>query len=247
MAANFPGAVCTAGNCPNAVDAVNAGVGNRDQVIRNSSAILLRILPDFANANGADIAGLDLNVSYRFDTDYGTFRLGTQAAWIRQFDVTADDGAGNQVTFDGVGNYNSTNPVARPLPEWKVNGTFTWSYDNHRVFILTRYVGQLESDVPAGTRGFFAATARLAGNDSVANDLTDDKIEGMVTVDFQYNYNFRDSLPFLGNFMSDANATFGIQNLFDAEAPNIAVVTAFDGTLHDGRGRIFFARLSGSL
>ncbi len=224
------------------IDAVNAGVGNRRQIIRNSSAILLRILPDFANANGADINGLDVTASYRWDNDWGNWRVGVQGAWIETFDVEVPNSSGGVTVFDGVGNYNQGNPVARPLPEFKVNGTLSWSRDKHRVFAIAKWVDELETDIPAGTRGFFAATARLAGNDSVARDLTDDEIEDFLTVDVQYNYNFGE----LGWF-SDSNLTLGVQNIFDEEPPHIAVVTAFDGTLHDGRGRLFFVRMGASM
>jgi hypothetical protein len=144
--------------------------------------------------------------------------------------------------FDAVGNYNSTNPVARPLPEWKVNGTLSWSMDNHRAFLIVKYVDDLESDIPAGTRGFFAGTARLAGNGSVAADLGDTKIESMTTADLQYTYSFGER-----GWLSDSNVTLGIQNVTDEEPPVIGVVTAYDGTLHDGRGRLWFLRVGGSL
>ncbi len=223
-------------------DAAMLADRNFDQIIRNSSGILLRILPDFANANGADISGLDTNIAYRFDNDWGNWRVGLQAAWIETYDVEVPNDDGTATTFDGVGNYNSNNPVARPLPEWKVNATLSWAMNNHRVFALVRWVDEVETDIPAPTRGFFAAVARLAGNNSVADDLADEEIEDMTTVDIQYNYNFGEQW-----FLADSNLTLGIQNVFDEEAPAIAVVTAFDPTLHDGRGRIFFARLAGSM
>ena len=241
VTANIPGATCVAGNCPDAFQ-VPDSARNARQIVRNDQGILLRILPDFANANGADISGLDLNASYRFDNDWGNWRVGLQAAWIETFDVEVPNSAGGVTVFDGVGNYNSTNPVARPLPEFKVNATLSWSKDNHRVFALVKWVDELETDIPAGTRGFFAAVARLAGNNSIASELTDDVIDDMTTVDLQYNYSFGET-----SFLSDANVTLGIQNLFDEEPPGIAVVTAYDGRLHDGRGRIFFLRLSGSM
>jgi outer membrane receptor protein involved in Fe transport len=240
--ANVDGATCVAGNCPEAFQAVNAGIGNRDQIVRNSSGILLRILPDFANANGADVRGLDLDSSYRFDNDWGNWRVGFQAAWIETFDVEVPNRAGGVTVFDGVGNYNMSNPVARPLPEWKLNASLGWSLENHRVFALLRHTGEVDSDIPAGTRGFFAGTARLAGNDAVANDLGDDKIESFTTLDVQYNYNFGEV-----GFLNDATFTFGIQNLWDEEAPHIAVVTAFDPRLHDGRGRLFFTGIKASM
>jgi iron complex outermembrane receptor protein len=240
--ANVPGATCVAGNCPEAFQAVNAGVGNRSQVIRNAQGVLLRTLPMFANANGADIRGMDLSASYRFDNDWGNWRVGVQAAWIETYNVQVKNSAGGITEIDGVGNYNQSNPVARPLPEWKVNGTLSWSKDNHRLFAMVKWVDELESDIPAGTRGFFAAVARMAGNDAVAGDLGDAIIEDFTTVDLQYNYNFGEQV-----FMSDTNLTLGIQNLFDEEPPHIAVVTAYDGRLHDGRGRMFFLRVSGSM
>lgn len=237
------GGVCDQGNCADAPTAIAAGVGNRDQIIRNAQGILLRILPNFENANGADINGMELDTSYRFDNSLGNFRIGLQAAWVKTYDVEVPNSNGiGSVTLDGVGNYNSTNAVARPLPEYKINGTFAWSKDNHRVFALVRWVDEIESDVPAGTRGFFATGARLAGNNSVANDLADTEIESMTTVDLQYNYSFGET-----GFLNDANLTLGVQNMFDEEAPIIGVVTAFDGTLHDGRGRIWFARIGASL
>ena len=240
--ANVPGATCTASNCPQAFQAVNAGVGNRRQIIRNDSGILLRILPDFANANGADVRGLDLDSSYRFDTSWGNWRVGVQAAWIETYEVEVPNSSGGVTVHDGVGNYNSTNPVARPLPEWKVNANLSWSMNDHRVFALLKYVDEVETDVPAGTRGFFAGTARLAGNDSVADDLGDTKIESFTTLDVQYTYSFGE----LG-ILNDSSLTFGVQNLLNEEAPHIAVVTAFDPRLHDGRGRIFFTRVSASM
>jgi outer membrane receptor protein involved in Fe transport len=220
------------------IEGMNAGVGNRAQVIRNPQAILLRVLPDFANANEATISGVDINTSYSFDTGIGNWRVGLQSAWIEEYEVEDENGR----VFDAVGNYNSTNPVARPLPEWRINGTLNWNWENHRAFLIVKYVDELESDISAGTRGFFAATARLGGNDSVANDLADTKIESMTTADIQYTYTFGE----LG-LLADSAVSLGVMNFTNEEAPNIAVVTAFDGTLHDGRGRMWFLRLQGSM
>jgi outer membrane receptor protein involved in Fe transport len=41
--------------------------------------------------------------------------------------------------------------------------------------------------------------------------------------------------------------TFGVQNITDEEPPWVPVNTGFDATLHDPRGRVWFARFSGSL
>ena len=49
------------------------------------------------------------------------------------------------------------------------------------------------------------------------------------------------------NNSEGSSFTLSIQNLLNEEAPNIAVVTAFDPRLHDGRGRVFFTRVSASM
>ncbi|MCZ6854488.1 MAG: TonB-dependent receptor, partial [Gammaproteobacteria bacterium] len=237
--ANLGGSCATNEQCY--IDAVNAGVGNRAKVIRNTQAILLRILPEFANANGADISGIDLNTSYTFDTGIGNFRIGAQAAWLEEYEVVATTGGVTQV-FDAVGNYNSTNPVARALPEWRVNGTLNWNYNNHRAFLIVKWVDEIESDIPLGTRGFFAATARLGGNPGIAGDFFDTKIESMTTADVQYTYTFNDV-----GILQNTAVTLGIMNVTNEEPPLIANVTAYDGTIHDGRGRMWFFRVRGSL
>ena len=224
------------------IDAVDAGVGNREQIIRNPEAVLLRILPDFENANSADIGGVDIDTSYTFDSGIGNWRIGFQAAYLDEYDVDVPNTAGGTTKFDAVGNYNSQNPVARPLPEWRFNTTVNWSYNNHRAFLIVRYVDEIDSDVPAGTRGFFAATAALAGNNSVSQDLQDDKIEDMTTADIQYTYSFGET-----GFLQNTAVSLGVMNFTNEEAPAIAVVTGYDGTLHDGRGRMWFMRLNASM
>ncbi len=237
IATNVPGSTCVSNNCPDAVAAIEAGVGNRRQVIRNASGILLRILPDLANADSAEVNGMDLTVSYRWDNDWGSWRVGAQSAWARTYDVQI---GGN--TIDAIGSYNFTNNVARPLPEWKVNLSASWSRDNHRLYALARYIDEVDEDIPLGTAGFFAAVARLAGNDTIANDMADGVIEDMITVDLQYNYNFGETA-----FFSDTNVTVGIQNIFDEEPPVVSYITAYDPRLHDARGRIFFMRVGASI
>jgi iron complex outermembrane receptor protein len=227
---------------PQWIEAVDMGVGNREQVVRNGQAILLRVLPDFANANGADVSGMDINTSYTFDSGIGNWRIGLQAAWMESY--TVESAAG--VVSEGVGSYNQNNAVARPLPEWRVNGTLNWNWNNHRAFLIVKYVDSLITDISPGTTGFFAATARLAGNDGVADDLTkqasDGIIPSMTTADIQYTYSFGEMGILRGSAVS-----LGIMNFTNEEAPAIGLVTAYDGTLHDGRGRMWFLRLQGSM
>ena len=219
------------------VDAVNAGTGNREQVIRNSQAIMLRVLPNFSNAQSATASGVDLNSSYSFETNWGSWRVGLQAAYFREYEVTQADGT----VTDAVGSYNFANTVARPLPELLWNATLSWSMNNHRAFMIVKYVDDVDEDIPAGTAWFFQNVTAAAGNTSTANDMNDGEIEEMYTVDVNYSYNFGE----LG-FLSDSNITVGIMNVADEEAPVVSYITGFDPRLHDGRGRMFMVRVGGS-
>ena len=114
--------------------------------------------------------------------------------------------------------------------------------DKHRAFLIVKYVDEIVSDIPLGTRGFFARTVELGGNAHLSKDFFDTKIESFTTVDLQYSYSFGEAL-----LMADSTVTVGVQNVGDEDPPVIANVTAYDGTLHDGRGRIWFLRFSGNL
>ena len=225
------------------VQAVNAGVGNRRQVIRNGDGLLLRILPDFENAESAKIDGIDITTSYRFDTNYGMFRVGVQAAWAKTYDVKSGG-----VTFDAVGQYNEFAPVARPLPEWKINGTLSWSMENHRAFMLVQYVDSLDygvdllTDPRAGAARFWRETVRLVHGQKTSDDFFTRDIKSMTTVDLQYSYSFGEN-----SFLSSSEVSIGVKNVFDEEPPWIPVNTAYDGTLHDMRGRVWFLRVSAGM
>ena len=110
------------------LEAVRAGAGNGEQIVRNNTGGLLRVLPNLANANRADVSGFDVSGSYRFDTNSGIWRVGLQAAYLLEYEVEVANRTDEGVTiFDAVGEYNGNNPVARPLPELKANVTLNWS------------------------------------------------------------------------------------------------------------------------
>ncbi|MEM7079167.1 MAG: TonB-dependent receptor [Pseudomonadota bacterium] len=226
------------------LDAVNAGAGNRAQVVRNGvDGGLLRILPQFANANAADISGLDVTASYSFDNDLGSWRVGLQAAFVDEYEVEAGG-----TTFDAVGQYNDRNPVARPLPEFKLNATLNWTLNNHRAFLLIKHVDEIDygfdlaTDPGSGAARFWNATIALANGPGAAADFFTRDIDSFTTADAQYTYTFGET-----GFLTDSRLTLGIQNILNEEPPWAPVNTGFEATLHDPRGRIWFVRFGGSM
>ena len=231
------------------LDAVNAGVGNRDQVVRNGvNGGLLRILPNFVNANSADISGVDISASYSWSTGLGDWRVGLQSAWVLEYEVEVPNDDGSVTVYDAVGQYNDRNPVARPLPEFKLNGTLSWNYNQHRAHLLVKHVDGVDYGIdlathPAGAVArYYRVTVTIAHGADAANDFFTRDIDSFTTMDLQYTYSLGEL-----SFITDSRVTFGIQNLTNEEPPWVPVNTGFDATLHDPRGRIWFLRFGGSL
>ncbi len=227
--------------------AVAAGAGNRRQVIRSPEGGLLRLFPDFINANAADIGGIDVTTSYAFEA-WGDWRVGVQLAYVLDYEVEVPTAGGGSVKIDAVGQYNDRNPVARPLPEYKLNGTISYSNGGHRVFAMARYTPSLDygfnlaTDPGAGAARFWNATVGLVHGAGTANDFFTRNIHSNLTFDMQYTYTFGEF-----GFLSDSAITLGVQNLTDEEPSWVPVNTGFDATLHDPRGRIWSLKLKASM
>jgi iron complex outermembrane receptor protein len=219
------------------VDAIAAGVGNREQVLRTGTGKILRVLPNFVNQNSAEISGVDAQASYSFDNQYGAFRAILAAAWVNEFLV-----AGQK---DAVGMYNVKNPVMprRALPEYKVNASLNWSYENHRAHAAIRYIHGFEatlSEEPA--TGFWKNTVALSLGSEASARYYDPDVESWTTVDASYTY----ALPEMGP-VSSSSITIGAKNLFDRDAPWVPNNTTYDPVTHDFRGRVWYMRMAASM
>lgn len=221
------------------IEAVDAGVGNRRQVVRNGAGIAVRVLPDFLNLSSADISGIDLQSSYTFSTEVGEFKLGMQGSLGLEYEIATGDS-----TYDGLGFYNETNPVAprRPQPKFKVNTSVNWRLDEHSVFFVIRHVDGYEKKVLTATDGFWRATVDLALGSNAANSFYNADIDSWTTADIQYTYSFAE-LP----FFDASSISIGAKNLTNEEPPWVPYITSYDPVNHDPRGRIWYARISASL
>lgn len=219
------------------LEAIEAGVGNREQVLRTGSGKILRVLPNFVNQNSAETSGLDAQVSYSFDNQYGAFRATVAAAWVNEFIV-----AGQK---DAVGMYNVKNPVMprRALPEYKINASLNWSYENHRAYAVLRWIDGYEatlSEEPASR--FWSQTVLVSNGAEASEKYYDADVESWTTVDANYTY----TLPEMGALTS-SSITIGAKNLFDRDAPWVPNNTTYDPVTHDFRGRVWHVRFSASM
>lgn len=200
------------------------------QVVRNANEAPVRVLPDFINANEAEASGLDFDVGYQWDTDnFGSIKFQVMAAWYLKYEVKT-----GSVTYDGVGSMNNLTPIARPLPEWKVNYNINWTLNRHSAFWQTRVTSDVKWDSgwsAARRLRVLAATGRDIGSYS-ANEH---ELGGSTYSDLYYTY----ALPF-GDV--DSAVTIGVRNLFDEGVDVANTANGFSAIMQDARGRMWMLK-----
>ncbi len=195
---------------------------NPTQVIRDATTgVPLRIFVNRFNAASAETDGIDIDISYMWDTDIGSFSVGNQTSYVMSFDLDAGDGSG---TIDGAGSRNNANALANPVPQIRSNTMFSWYKGNHAANAVLRYIDAYDDQAPSGA---------VAG-----------EIDEWWLVDLQYGY----TAPLFDEH--ELGVTVGVLNAFDEEPPEVAGSSnefGYDTKVHDPRGRMFYLRLNYSL
>ena len=192
-------------------------IANPDSTdIIRTNGTLVGVTTSYFNAANIDASGLDLEVSYNFDTPLGQASLGLNTARMLEYKIP--DGAGG--TKDVVGLFNHDN-FARSMPETKSVITGTLSNGNHNFAAFIRNVSEYET-----TRGIPASAA--------AKGYTQD-IDSFTTLDLKYTYDLE-----LGDSMITLSA--GVNNATDEEAPQVydAANFSYDAKHHDPRGMMSY-------
>ena len=110
-------------------------------VTRRPDFTIAQILDAPLNAASARAEGIDTEIRFAFDTDFGHFD--TAFLWAHQLDIERTAFAGSP-TEDLKGRY--TDPGAA-WAEDKINYSVTWSRNNIRVSYLGEYISELKADV----------------------------------------------------------------------------------------------------
>ena len=184
------------------------------RVIRDPSGQLNSVTSSFVNVGQVDAQGFDMNLNYVFeDVLGGELQLDGVATYVTTFDIDQD---GSGVIFDGANNRNRFIGFGS-LPDLRANLALTWRTDRHSAGLTGRYISAYDDRTPtAGSTG----------------------IDSQTVWDLQYGINL-DGLAGSGS----TNLTIGINNILDEDPPEVAVDRiAYDGQVHDPRGRIVYVR-----
>lgn len=120
-----------------------------DRVIRanGDSGNILIVLVDFVNASAVTTNGLDVNLRYSFDTDFGVIQPFFEGTRVFNYDIN-DPQAGN---VDGAGNRNFTN-FGSPTPKTRFNTGMAFANDVHDARFYVRHISAFNDDQNPGER-----------------------------------------------------------------------------------------------
>jgi len=132
------------------------------QILRDpGTGTPLRIFVDRFNAASAETDGFDIEASYSWETDIGSFAILNNTTIVNSFDIQVDAGG---PTIDGAGRRNEDSILASSIPEIRSNTMFAWNRDNMGANIIMRYIDEYED--------------------------TADSIDAWWVFDAQFNYSF---------------------------------------------------------
>ena len=188
---------------------------NQD-IKRTIDGTLIGVTTKYFNAANVDTNGIDIELNYENNTNFGLLNLGFRATHILEYEIPGSNGS----VIDVVGLFNHDN-FARSLPETKIFLNTSLSDNNHKVSLFGRYVSDYSTTRP------LSSAAKTAGFDQ--------KIDQWITFDFQYSYSF----TVLGN---DIRLSIGGNNILDKDVPIVydAANFSYDPKHHDPRGRLFY-------
>jgi hypothetical protein len=138
------------------------------------------------------------------------------------FDMnTSNDKANDKDACHVAGKRNETN-FAPAIPRWRVNFPVTFALAGHSLSAIPRFISGLDDDVQPNVDGSF------------------DRISAWFSLDLQYGYTFKNVI---GKEMA---LRVGLYNVFDEDPPHVnGSALAYVNGIHDPRGRMIYAKLSG--
>lgn len=218
-------------NC--VVDPRTYQVAGVEESIPNSQRNLIQLKLGAINAGEITADGVDVNLAYRWDNDWGRFGASLDFTYVRQYTLANVPGLDNGLldigVYDAAGTTGDGNLV-RSLPDKKGHVTLSWLNGDHGVTLINRFTGSYTD---------LTYDLRIAEVNPFVASLMDKEIDSYNRWDVQYRYNHQWSNANLGTTVF----TVGVLDLFDAEIPVRETGSLdYDAQVFDGRGRRAYIR-----
>ena len=138
------------------------------------------------------------------------------------FDADPTNDASNDKDVCHVAGKRNQSNFAPPIPRWRVNFPIAFTLAGHTASAIGHFIGGMDDDAQPRVDGSF------------------DWIKPMFTLDLQYGYTFKNVIG------EEIALRIGMYNVFDADPPHVnGSAFAYELGIHDPRGRMYYAKLSG--
>lgn len=209
-----------------AVAAANA-TGSCRGVQLSQDGQLQGVEVNFINAGESSANGIDVSANFRFgDADAaGVFGVGANLSYLLSYKTANKPGV---ALVERAGSRNALN-FAPSLPRVHLSVPINWSLLGHSLQATGKFVSSYTNDADPLINYAAMPPAPIMGSAR--------PIDSWFTLDLQYSFTTKALVGKASTF------TLGAINALDADPPFVYTNLGYDGTQHDARGRMLYARL----
>ena len=187
-------------------------------VTRNQFGELIAVSTSYFNEEKTEVSGIDAEINFLKIVEIGELNYSIKATQLSKFLTPENQGGDNFNMVNRVGNFNF-DANTHSLPKLRLNSFFSWTINDLRIGINSRYVDGYSND-----RQIPASAVSLGYTNYVKSFLVHDF---SIIKSFQLSF-------------GEIKFGMGIINAFDKKAPLLydAPDFSFDTRVHDPRGRL---------
>ncbi len=218
------------------------------RMTRSAFGSITDVQANTINQDSLATSGFDFVASYRWETDYGLFRLVSDTSFTTDFELTSGLSG---TTFDFFSAGYGVSDVSLELPKFESNLTLDWSYGDWSVNWQARHIGKhdevcdpdLNDNLDPSVVGdnflwcTFASGTEEGDVPEGGSDVLDMRTVGGQTIhDVNVTYHLTDW---------DASVTLGIENIFDKDPSlsNQAFANSYESNFNSGVGRFWYLQV----
>ena len=191
--------------------------GRADMVANPCDASsITRVEVPLVNYDGVKTSGVDIEARNSFDAGQGTLDVGARGTYTMSYDIRSHFANGTEILgeVDAAGKLNFGNPLAVPIPNFKLQLYSIYRWDDYSLAGFLNYISAYDDD---------------GAHDGYGGVPVDSfEVESNATIDV----NLRRAFPDLGLDLS-----LSVLNITDQDPPFANVEHAYDGLTHNPKGR----------
>lgn len=229
------GAVSSVG-AQNILDAcAETGTALCSLIERNANGAVIDLFNGAVNLGGEKTSGFDANVSYRYETGFGTFLTRFDVTYIDERTVIAVDPVSGEVFEDPLAGRAFDRDV---VPRVRSNVSVDWAKDDWSASYLVRFIKGTTETCNFGNSALQNAQEQLLCSmpSETVGGPSQNRLGSMAYHDVSGAYQLTENM----------RISIGVNNLFDTD-PRVSYSTfanSFDPSMYEIPGRFVYGRIS---